>query len=45
MRGACRDHGAGLLVVSHDQAVIADFDQNLDLAELNRASKCHGGQA
>ena len=43
MRQACRDHGAGLLVVSHDQAVIADFEHQLDLAELNRASLAPGG--
>ncbi len=43
MRQACRDHGAGLLVVSHDQAVIADFEHKLDLAELNRASTIPGG--
>ncbi|MFT5830500.1 MAG: ABC-type lipoprotein export system ATPase subunit, partial [Bacteroidia bacterium] len=42
MRQACRDHGAGLLVVSHDQAVIADFEHQLDLAEINRASTAAG---
>jgi putative ABC transport system ATP-binding protein len=38
MRRACREHGAGLLVVSHDQRVIDDFEHNIDLAVINRAA-------
>ncbi|MDE0897090.1 MAG: ABC transporter ATP-binding protein, partial [Planctomycetota bacterium] len=45
MRRACKEHSAGLLVVSHDQKVIDDFEQNLDLALINRAAKVTGGTA
>ncbi len=45
MRRACTEHGAGLLVVSHDQKVIDDFENHLDLAAINRAAKGHGGGA
>ena len=37
--GECRDVGASLLFVSHDQSLAALFDRSLSLAELNRASK------
>ena len=35
----CREAGASLLFVSHDQSLAALFDRNLSLAELNRAAK------
>lgn len=37
IRSVCKDQGAALLVVSHDPAMIADFDQLHDLASLNSA--------
>jgi ABC-type lipoprotein export system ATPase subunit len=43
MRRACTEHGAGLLVVSHDQRIIDDFDSNFDLASINLASRPVGG--
>jgi hypothetical protein len=45
MRRACTEHSAGLLVVSHDQKVIKDFEKNLDLASVNRAAKVSEGSA
>lgn len=38
LRETCRENGAALLVVSHDERVVAKFERILDLAELNRAS-------
>lgn len=35
----CREAGASLLFVSHDQSLAPLFDRNLSLAELNRAAK------
>ncbi len=35
----CREAGASLLFVSHDQSLAALFDRSVSLAELNRASK------
>ena len=37
IRKTCRDHGAGLLLVSHDRSVLDRFERVHDLAELNRA--------
>ena len=37
-RGACRDHNTALLLVTHDDAVLADFENVVDLADINRAS-------
>jgi len=34
----CREAGASLLFVSHDQSLAPLFDRNLSLAELNRAA-------
>ena len=34
----CRDAGASLLFVSHDQSLAPLFDRNLSLSELNRAA-------
>jgi len=35
----CREAGASLLFVSHDQSLAPLFDRNLSLAELNRAAQ------
>ncbi|ARU87136.1 ABC transporter ATP-binding protein [Pseudomonas sp. M30-35] len=35
----CREVGASLLFVSHDQSLAPLFDRNLSLAELNRATR------
>ncbi|MCY1561236.1 lipoprotein releasing system, ATP-binding protein [compost metagenome] len=34
----CREAGASLLFVSHDQSLARLFDRSLSLAELNRAA-------
>lgn len=34
----CREAGASLLFVSHDQSLAPLFDRNLSLSELNRAA-------
>ena len=38
LRETCRESGAALLVVSHDERVVERFERVLDLAELNRAA-------
>jgi len=38
LRETCRENGAALLVVSHDERVVERFERVLDLAELNRAA-------
>jgi ABC-type lipoprotein export system ATPase subunit len=38
IRDACRENGASLLLVSHDEAVLAQFSQVLDFASLNAAA-------
>ncbi|MFT4540198.1 MAG: ABC-type lipoprotein export system ATPase subunit [Planctomycetota bacterium] len=38
MRTICADEGAALLLVSHDPAILAEFERSLDLSEINRAS-------
>ena len=38
IRGMCREHGAALLLVSHDEDVLAGFEHVLALDELNRAT-------
>ena len=37
IREVCREEGAALLLVSHDEAVLAQFDNVRDFAALNRA--------
>ncbi len=37
IREICRETGAALLIVSHDQSVLEQFDDCADLAEINRA--------
>jgi putative ABC transport system ATP-binding protein len=36
IREVCREHGAALLLVSHDQEVLSGFDSVVSLAEINR---------
>ncbi len=36
IREVCRENGAALLLVSHDEAVLAQFENVRDFAELNR---------
>jgi ABC-type lipoprotein export system ATPase subunit len=38
IREACRENGAALLLVSHDQEVLAQFENVFDLEKLNRAA-------
>jgi len=38
LRDTCRENGAALLVVSHDERVVERFERVLDLATLNRAA-------
>ena len=37
IREICRESGAALLIVSHDQSVLEQFDDCADLAEINLA--------
>ncbi len=39
IRETCRENGAALLLVSHDPAVLAEFAEVRDFAEINRAMK------
>lgn len=39
IRETCRENGAALLLVSHDPAVLAEFEDVRDFAELNRAGR------
>ncbi|MHC4820401.1 MAG: ABC transporter ATP-binding protein [Planctomycetota bacterium] len=36
IRGACREHGASLLLVSHDREILDAFDETLRLEDLGR---------
>ncbi len=45
IRDVCREQGAALLLVSHDPAVLSQFDRVDDLAVLNRAMAGAGGGA
>ncbi|HEY0968344.1 MAG TPA: ABC transporter ATP-binding protein [Opitutaceae bacterium] len=38
IRDVCRENGAALLLVSHDEEVLAQFELKSDFAELNRAA-------
>jgi putative ABC transport system ATP-binding protein len=38
IREVCRENGAALLLVSHDEAVLAQFEDVRDFARLNRAA-------
>jgi putative ABC transport system ATP-binding protein len=39
IREVCRENGAALLLVSHDEAVLAQFELRRDFAEINQALK------
>ncbi|MGH7957680.1 MAG: ABC transporter ATP-binding protein [Opitutaceae bacterium] len=39
IREVCREHGAALLLVSHDEEVLQAFDTRRDFAEINRAQQ------
>lgn len=39
IREVCKENQAALLLVSHDQAVLDQFEYSLDLAEINQAAK------
>jgi putative ABC transport system ATP-binding protein len=48
IRETCREHGAALLLVSHDPEILRSFDQVQSLSELNtvqRAASTHPTQA
>ena len=38
IREVCREHGAALLLVSHDEEVLRQFDRVRDFKELNLAA-------
>ena len=38
IRDACRENGAALLIVSHDEAVLAQFGQVQDFTSFNTAA-------
>ncbi len=42
IREVCRESGAALLLVSHDEEVLAQFERTDDLATLNRAGRTPG---
>jgi putative ABC transport system ATP-binding protein len=39
IREVCRENGAALLLVSHDELVLGEFETRRDFADLNRAMK------
>ncbi|MEY4938442.1 MAG: hypothetical protein RIQ93_177 [Verrucomicrobiota bacterium] len=39
IREVCREHGAALLLVSHDEEVLRQFEQRKDFADMNEAMK------
>ncbi|MEM7305349.1 MAG: ABC transporter ATP-binding protein [Planctomycetota bacterium] len=45
IRRLCSEHGASLLLVSHDQAILDRFERSVELAEINRAASVAGGAA
>ncbi|MGK0220453.1 MAG: ABC-type lipoprotein export system ATPase subunit [Planctomycetota bacterium] len=44
IRRLCREYEAALLLVSHDRAVLDDFERSLDFSDLNRAGGALQGQ-
>jgi putative ABC transport system ATP-binding protein len=42
IREVCREHGAALLLVSHDEAVLGQFETRRDFAAINEAGKSAG---
>jgi putative ABC transport system ATP-binding protein len=45
MRAVCREHGAALLLVSHDPRILEQFERSDDLAVINRAASDAGAPA
>lgn len=45
IREVCRENGAALLLVSHDESVLAQFDDVQDFRALNRAAPANAGGA
>lgn len=41
IRELCREFNASLLLVSHDKAILQQFDQVVDLAQINQAEDSH----
>jgi ABC-type lipoprotein export system ATPase subunit len=39
IREVCREHGAALLLVSHDEEVLGQFERRRDFAEINAVAK------
>ena len=42
LREACREHGCGLIVVTHEAGIAAAFDRRVDFMDLNRALTATG---
>jgi putative ABC transport system ATP-binding protein len=45
IREACAENGAALLLVSHDREVLASFEHQASLADINEAARVNGGAA
>lgn len=45
IREICRENGAALLLVSHDQEILSRFDKSRDFAEINSAAAAHSSVA
>ena len=43
LREACREHGCGLIMVTHEAGIAAAFEQRLDFCQMNRALASPGG--
>ena len=43
LRGICKQHGCTLILVSHEAAIIEQFEQSVPFLELNRAFARDGG--
>jgi len=39
IRAICREHGAALLLVSHDPGILGEFEDSRDFAEINAAAR------
>ena len=39
IREVCREHGAALLLVSHDEEVLGAFETRKDFAQINQVAK------
>ena len=42
MRNLCLENQASLLLVSHDEKIVSNFDRQVDWAELNQAKPLSG---